>query len=414
MTAKDLQTFLTQPYDRAAWLGNLRTVFPRTDLFAQPQDCPVGDSRAESVIQLGNSHLANDRRLAILEVAVAETIDLARNRVGLRNLVSRFIDQDKHHGVLAVFRSPQPSYRFTFAARESAFDDAGRVVKRETAPRRYTYLLGPGESCRTAAERFAELAGKKDAATLKDVETAFSVEKLNTEFFADYCKVFQRVRTDIAKRHARWSKEVVEQQTQTLLNRLLFLYFVQRKGWLNRERDYLVRNFREHYAADPNGTSYLVKFLQPVFVKLSSTGAQADIGDHDLPFLNGGLFSDEYGAEQQEESARRHMELRLSNETFQHVFTDLLEIYNFTIREDSPRDREVAIDPEMLGKIFESLVLQIEKSEGGTESLRHDTGSHYTPRPIVAAPLSVRIARRLPSDPSAPPPPASRLRPPPS
>ncbi|MBI4024685.1 MAG: hypothetical protein HY360_06860 [Verrucomicrobia bacterium] len=61
MTAKELQSFFAQPYDRAAWLGNLRTVFPRTDLFAQPQSFSVGDSRAESVCQLGNTHLGNDR-----------------------------------------------------------------------------------------------------------------------------------------------------------------------------------------------------------------------------------------------------------------------------------------------------------------------------------------------------------------
>jgi hypothetical protein len=383
MTRDQLQAFFVQPYDQAAWLKTIHGIFPHTEVFSQPQPVSVGDSRAQSVLQLGNTRLADDRGLAILEVAVNETTDLVRNRVGLRNLVTRFIDQDKHHGVLAVFRSPQPTYRFTFVGREMAMDEAGQIVKRETAPRRFTYLLGPGESCRTAAERFSELARKGNHAALRDLTDAFSVEKLNKEFFADYCRVFQRVRQDIAARHPRWSKEIVEQQTQTLLNRLLFLCFVQRKGWLNRQRDYLVQNFRQHFNQSPNGSSYLDKFLRPVFEKLSTESAVADIAEHDLPFLNGGLFSDEYGAEQSDETLRRHKQLKVGNATFQHVFDDLLEIYNFTIREDSPTDQEVAIDPEMLGKIFESLVLQIEKSDGGTESLRHDTGSHYTPRPIV-------------------------------
>jgi len=383
MNRDHLQTFFAQPYDRAAWLNTIHGVFPHTELFGQPQPVPVGDSRAQSIFQLGNTRLSDDRGLAILEVAVVETTDLARNRVGLRNLVTRFIDQDKHHGVLAIFRSPLPSYRFTFVARETAMDEDGQIVKRETAPRRFTYLLGPGESCRTAAERFSELACKGDRATLRDLTDAFSVEKLNKEFFADYCRVFQRVHEDIRSRHSKWSPKIVEQQTQTLLNRLLFLCFVQRKGWLNRQRDYLVQNFRQHFDKAPNSTSYLDKFLRPVFEKLSTEGAVADIADHNLPFLNGGLFSDEYGAEHLDDTIRRHKQLKVGNATFQHVFDDLLEIYNFTIREDSPTDQEVAIDPEMLGKIFESLVLQIEKSDGGTESLRHDTGSHYTPRPIV-------------------------------
>ena len=130
MTRDQLQIFFAQPYDQAAWLKTIRDIFPHTDLFARPQAVPVGDSRAKSVVQLGNTRLADDRSLALLEVAVTETTDLARNRVGLRNLVTRFIDQDKHHGVLAIFRTPQPNYRFTFVARESAMDEAGQIIKR--------------------------------------------------------------------------------------------------------------------------------------------------------------------------------------------------------------------------------------------------------------------------------------------
>ena len=62
------------------------------------------------------------------------------------------------------------------------------------------------------------------------------------------------------------------------------------------QRDYLARNFRAHFEKNPRGTSYLNDFLRPLFVKLSTKGPQADIPGHDLPFLNGGLFADEYGA----------------------------------------------------------------------------------------------------------------------
>ena len=94
-------------------------------------------------------------------------------------------------------------YRFTFAARESAFDTEGKLVRTETAPRRYTYLLGPGESCRTPAERFAELAARGQNARIKDLVEAFNVEKLNQEFFTDYRKVFQRVTADILQRNPK-------------------------------------------------------------------------------------------------------------------------------------------------------------------------------------------------------------------
>jgi hypothetical protein len=300
----------------------------------------------------------------------------------LRNLVARFIDQAEYHGVLAVFLSPQNDFRFTFAARMAEFDDEGNLVRRETAPRRYTYVLGPNESCRTAAERFMRLSEKALGATMEDVIEAFSVEKLNKEFFADFSTAFERVKSEIQKRN-RWGERTAKEEAQTLLNRLLFLYFVQRKGWLNRQRDYLFRNFSRFSADAPNQTTFLDGFLRPLFVKLSTEGSQADMEGHDLPFLNGGMFADEYGDEQHDEVVRRHHELQVSNGVFRSVFDDLLERYNFTIQEDSPTNYEVAIDPEMLGQIFEELILTSEDSETAGKSKRHDTGSHYTRRPIV-------------------------------
>ncbi|MBI4327200.1 MAG: hypothetical protein HY674_18345, partial [Chloroflexi bacterium] len=261
-------------------------------------------------------------------------------------------------------------------------DDASRrlILRR--------FRIEPGERYRTTAEQLAllDLSGKPAIGTLAVTElcdAAFNKEPVTKKFFDDFSAVFEKVGHDIANRHPRWSRETVEREAQTLLNRLVFLYFIQRKGWLNRERDYLVARFREHFRKQPRGTSYLDDFLRPLFVKLSTKGAQADVPGHDLPFLNGGLFADEYGAEQRDDDVRRHHELKVGNDTFQHVFDDLLEAYNFTVREDTPLDVEVAIDPEMLGKIFESLVLQLEQSQVGGKSSRHDTGSYYTPRPIV-------------------------------
>jgi len=212
---------------------------------------------------------------------------------------------------------------------------------------------------------------------------AFDKEPVTKKFFDAFNNNLRKVCNDISNRHPRWPKETVEREAQTLLNRLLFLCFIQRKGWLNRDRRYLVNHFRDQYRKDPTGTTYLKEFLRPLFVKLSTKGPHADIPGHDLPFLNGGLFADEYGAEQRDDEVRRHHELKVGNETFQHIFDDLLEAYNFTVREDTPLDVDVAIDPEMLGKIFESLVLRLEQSQVGGKSSRHDTGSYYTPRPIV-------------------------------
>jgi hypothetical protein len=382
MTRDQIQSVLREEYNQQRWLEVLRQIMPGTDVFATPQIVPVNIPDAPAPVQLARVRLGDRKQLAVLEIKVGDRIDLIRNRVGLRNLVARFIDQAEYHGVLAVFLSPQKDYRFTFAAKISDLDQEGNLLNRETAPRRFTYLLGPHESCRTAAERFSKLSDKAHSATIDDVIEAFSVEKLNKEFFTDYCNALERVRKEIGERN-RWDKKIADIEAQTVLNRLLFLYFVQRKGWLNRQRDYLHRNFQQFADDDDKKTTFLDRFLRPLFVKLSTEGSHADIEGHDLPFLNGGLFSDEYGDEQHDESVRRHFELKVGNGVFAHIFENLLERYNFTIHEDSPTSYEVAIDPEMLGRIFEALTLQKEESESGGKSLRHDTGSHYTPRPIV-------------------------------
>jgi hypothetical protein len=378
MTQREIQAILHQEYDQQRWLEVLRKILPGTDVFASPQIVPVSVPNAPQAMQLGRVRLGDRTQLAVLEVKVGDRIDLLRNRVGLRNLVARFIDQAEYHGVLAVFLAPRSDFRFTFAARMADLDERGNLVRRETAPRRYTYILGPNESCRTAAERFMHLSEKGLSTTMEDVTDAFSVEKLNNEFFAAFRKAFDIVVKDVLARNQAWERADAERETQTLLSRLLFLYFIQRKGWLNRRRDYLISAFNRYDAEDTTGTSFHDKFLRYFFVKLSDEDAffpQLDLGD--LPFLNGGLFDDESGSL----TARGRM--RIGNPAFRQVFDDLLEAYNFTVREDTPLDQEVAIDPEMLGKIFESLVLQLEQSDTGGRTSRHDTGSYYTPRPIV-------------------------------
>ncbi len=384
MNAATLQPQLQQPYRRETWHALLPQLLPGIELFAQPHDFPLTSERERATAttrrQFGAATLADGKRVAFYEIEVAPDVQLLSNRVGLRSLIVKCIDEVSAHAVLAFFVQPgSRAYRLTYAAKESKLDEDLKIQTEQTAPRRYTYVLGPDESCRTAAERFAGLPAATGIADLTD---AFSVEKLNKEFFTDFSAAFERVQAEIKKRNS-WNERIAKEEAQTLLNRLLFLYFVQRKGWLNRQRDYLFRNFRQFKKEAPGKTAFLESFLRPLFVRLSTEGLQADIPGHDLPFLNGGLFSDEYGDEQHDETARRHHELKVSNEVFGHVFENLLERYNFTIQEDSPTNYEVAIDPEMLGQIFEELILTSEASETEGKSKRHDTGSVYTRRPIV-------------------------------
>ena len=280
MKPADLQQILSAPYDRIQWLETIREVLPGAAVYLSPQQVATPVTNAHAIVQLGEIALADGKNLALLEVEVAANVDLARNRAGLRAVAARFIDLSHYHGVLAVFRkSNHDDWRLTLAAREAAFDESSvGLALRDTAPRRYTYLLGPGETCLTPAERLLALRSQGTVATLAHVIDAFSVEQLNKEFFRDFCTVFNVVSAELKGRYPEWEKtnatrDLAAQEAQILLNRLLFLYFVQRKGWLHRDPRYLVRHFRDHHQTRGESFSYYEKFLFPVFRILATEWA---------------------------------------------------------------------------------------------------------------------------------------------
>jgi adenine-specific DNA-methyltransferase len=400
MTSEELQRHLTEPYEREGWLKIVREVLPAAQPYAVAQPLSVEGTRAKAIWQLGEIQLADGRRIALLEMETMPGVDLARNRAGLRQIAARFIDLARYHAVLATFRdtmatSAEGVWRLTFALREASIDLDGSLALRETAPKRFTYVLGPSEPCRTPTERLTELAKHGRNAELRHVEEAFSVETLNKEFFRNFKTLFDALAAELRDNFKDWKKPVdagerdpAAQEAQMLLNRLLFLSFVQRKGWLNRDQRYLSRHFNEYYASRKDD-SYYREFLSRIFEivstewisrdKVTAHLSSQDPRNHDLPFLNGGLFQDD---DANDAETRRRRNLRISNATFARLFSELFDVYNFTIREDSPLDIEVAVDPEMLGKIFEELILSEELGAAG-KSRRHDTGSHYTPRPVV-------------------------------
>ena len=241
------------------------------------------------------------------------------------------------------------------------------------------FRFGPGERYRTAAERLAKL----DLGTLKSrtaaaitalCNEAFDKEALTNEFFKKLDRHIKAIESDLHE-HQHISGPEAFSQAQLLIERLIFLYFAQNRGWLNQEADYLIKNFAD-YANDGEGFGYYYEFLHRLFHTL----AEQDSGNRlpGIPFLNGGLFDDD-------EFKLPSSKLRIRNATFASLFEHLLEAYNFTVREDTPLSQEVAVDPEMLGKIFESIVLHAEAAgeEYQAPDKRKATGSYYTPRIVV-------------------------------
>jgi len=238
-------------------------------------------------------------------------------------------------------------------------------------------VVGANERLRTAAERLFMIVAEEGDSSFKIQEKcdlAFDVEEVSRNFYSDFVTVYKVFKNDI-KSINNINDNLADQITQKIFNRLIFLYYLQKKGYLENNRFY----FKQKYEMfkDSNSRNYYKDFLIPLFKKLSLK----DFFHRDfekIPFLNGGLFDFE------EEEER----IQIPNSFFDNLFDadyGLLEKYNFTIREDTDFEQEVAIDPEMLGTIFEQLILKLEGAKfKDIPDARRSSGSYYTPKFIIS------------------------------
>lgn len=234
-------------------------------------------------------------------------------------------------------------------------------------------VVGKTERLRTASERIAlSFAEEQDTGLTLHAkcDEAFDVEAVSNKFYEDFVHYYKAFRDSVREENDISSK-ISDEFTQTIFNRLLFLYYVQKKGFLDKNPYYLLDHFKE---CAKDNLNYYSEFLIPLFKRLSFQDFECpNLGD--VPFLNGGLFQ----FESEEE------EIELKNSWFQPVFEELFERYNFTVREDTEFEQEIAINPEMLGTIFERLILGLESKEfSDIPDPRRTSGSYYTPKFIVA------------------------------
>jgi type I restriction-modification system DNA methylase subunit len=312
--------------------------------------------------------------------------------------------RDGKDAALVAFVSPaEKQWRFSYVKMEYATveKDSGKIgVETKLTPaRRFSYIVGEGESCHTAQTRFLGLLQDTETTpTLAQVEEAFSVEAVTKEFFKKYAELFgeiQKALDKVARKDPAIAKEFDKKSVRTadfakkLMGQIVFLYFIQKKGWLGVEKgkdwgsgphDFLRRLARGDYGKYEN---FFNDILEPLFYSTlaEDRGHEAWCKRFNcrIPFLNGGLF------EPLAEYDWRKTEIVLPNllftndERLDDISTDtglldMFDRYNFTVNEAEPLEKEVAIDPEMLGKVFENLI---------EENLRKGLGSYCTPREIV-------------------------------
>ncbi len=355
--------------------------------------------------RLGTYTSPDKEKLDVLIVHLTTESKLGHARTAIRNFVADYLkNRGNKDAALVAFVSPtEKQWRFSYIKMEYAAVEKknGKVGIQTTftSARRSSYIVGEGESCHTAQSRFIDLLqDTENHPTLAQIENAFSVEAVTTEFFEQYKALFLNLNDELdnlAKKDQTIGAEFAAKKVSTtdfakkLMGQIVFLYFLQKKGWLGVPKggdwgdgphNFLRQLFSGTFGSYKN---FFNDTLEPLFYDTLATDR-----DHEawcntfqcrIPFLNGGLF------EPLRDYDWKKTDITIPNSLFSNDINtpagdtgtgilDVFDRYNFTVNEAEPLEKEVAIDPEMLGKVFENL-LEVKE--------RKSKGSFYTPREIV-------------------------------
>ncbi|MGC9151934.1 MAG: Eco57I restriction-modification methylase domain-containing protein, partial [Microbacter sp.] len=408
-----LQNALHKPYDRVLFSREvLSPVFGSGfTLHSSLVPASVSPNKSESaaianVWIYGKIQLDDSTEMTCYEVLLQPKVRIEQSKVAIQQYVRKLLTAGQAALINFVAPANKNAWRLTLVAKDSVLTDQG-VKEKTTNAKRYTFLLGPSESCKTAAERFEKLSTENEI-TFQTLVNAFSVEKLSKAFFDEYTLHYQNFGNYLqdsnycksvfnipfpagaSKQEKDKASKPIRDFVKKLLGRIVFLYFVQKKGWLGASDthysdglgDFIKQLFQQSGGNDTFYSNWLTVLF---FDTLNKERANDDFKMPDgkmvkVPFLNGGLFDKEefdehlltFPAKLFHNPGFEDAILTAKSNGFARGFLDFLDAFNFTIYEDSPDDHTVAVDPEMLGHIFENLLED-----------NKDKGAFYTPKEIV-------------------------------
>ena len=449
---------LTQAFDHDRYVQFLRELLDNMQLVAPNKEVKPWNTFSAAIDHyrhIGNYVGEDKNKVALFSVCLKNDKNLENARSMQRAFVKTLLESSDCAGALVAFyiSGDLDKWRLSLVRMDYEFSK-GKLSEKLTPAKRYSYLVGKGEPCHTAQERLYPIFVEDDLdPSLDELEEAFSVEAVTKDFFDKYREKYLDLK-EFLDRNEEFTAEASsrsfdsEQFAKKLMGQIVFLYFIQKKGWLGvnafpfklTEREYKAGFYRSGRkpkelmplvykqgqdgffyrdtkallalsAEDETTLSTLVKgdawgdgpkdFMRQIFEGCKSagknffddyleplfyTGLNQNRGDNAffpplhrrVPFLNGGLFEEMEGYDW------RNNDFRIPNELFSNAdikgkrdadgILDVFDRYNFTMAEDEPMEREVAIDPEMLGKVFENLLDVTD---------RKSKGAFYTPREIV-------------------------------
>jgi len=382
-----LQQALQKPYERRVFITEiLQPVFqnklqiPTSPIDETPNLSQTETSLIKQVLRYGSIALDDDTDIICYEITLHDAVRLEQNRISIQQYVRKLMVAGDVMLLNFVQQKSPASWRLSLVASDTKVSHTGEIKATKTNAKRYTYLLGQAETCLTAASQLAILESKSNIER-KDLIEAFAVEKVSKPFFDEYTKIHYKrfndylMASNFKAAVFNGDEKAMRDFVKKLLGRIVFLYFVQKKGWLGSKPDFMMHLFK---TSGGNETFYPLWLSELFFNALNAPRpndafVMPDKTVVSIPFLNGGLFEKD---KHDEHFLTFPPQFFHNTDNFEsdkeRGFLDFLNAYNFTVYEDSPDDHTVAVDPEMLGHIFENLLED-----------NKDKGAFYTPKEIV-------------------------------
>lgn len=361
-----------RPYEREKFINFLQNEFLPDDFVFIDQDLEI-DFKTSYIKKINIIGKVASLDLDIFEIWHESESD---PRVSLTDESSKIMYRYNIKRALAIFASKKSkNYRLSLITIDIELVGS-KIQKKISNPKRYSYFLGPDAKTKTPQQFLVEKGVIKD---FEDLLLRFNVEVVTKKFFDEFREKFKSVKDEFESRNKaicldlkdKYSEddynEIINKFGFTFLGRLIFVYFLQRKGWIEDNKNYI----REYFDNKKNNNLYL-NFFTPLFFdvfarKTEDRPYEVKEKFKNTPYLNGGLFEK---SKLEEENSLIYLE----DKFLRNLIIDFFEIYNFTVDENTINDQEVSIDPEMLGKVFENTLEEKERGKKGT---------FYTPREIV-------------------------------
>lgn len=321
-----------------------------------------------------------------LQIFEFEFTGSSRKRIALTKEAFKLMRDSACYQALAVFHSANSeTWRLSFLTADPVKTEKGSVGLVYSNPKRYSFLLGVHAKTNTPKKY---LVGKGKIVDLPDLKKRFSIEVVNKDFYKEVSNAFTHLVGDKLKLPSTQSHSQTDLEFAVrLIGRIIFCWFLREKRSSTGHPLMPIELISGNAAKEI--PDYYHKILEPIFFEILNRPIKSRKDSFtkglfsSIPYLNGGLFSpheDDFYSYNEGKQAINHNLVVIPDDWFKSFF-EALETYNFTIDENTSYDEELSIDPEMLGRIFENLLAEINPETG--ESARKSTGSYYTPRIIV-------------------------------